>query len=253
MRSCLYRKLLRGQCGCPKQVYRNAKSRITKSRHVTLLRLASHESMRRKSRVRDYHIELGRFTKKVECPHIGSLLGLGVKLRVGDRQGRIKCHSALCVNVACEQEIKPDRRVGVRPWLRVLGLRCCGHHDGRGDGKRRATQETVSDTHSGHFASSKRYASTANLIAGQTCISIRSGTAKVGGYCGRKRLNEYGRKRTSAAPASMSVQGLKQKSAPRPRGSRMNRTGRRGITCGWRGWVGLTCIKWRYRPSHKRH
>src|SRR3974390_3073567 len=94
-----------------------------------------------------------------------------VKLRVGDRQRRIKCHFALCVSVACEKEIKPDRRVGVRPWLRVLGVRSCGHHDGRGDGKRRAKQVTVSDTDSGHFASSKRYGSTASLITGLSMVT----------------------------------------------------------------------------------
>jgi carbonic anhydrase len=54
---------------------------------------------------------------KVEGPHIGESPRVGLKLRVGNCQLRIKCHFALRVDVACDQKIEPYRRVGVRPWL----------------------------------------------------------------------------------------------------------------------------------------
>jgi hypothetical protein len=57
---------------------------------------------------------------------------MGVKLCIGDRQLRVKGNFALRVQVARNQEIKPDRRVRVRPWFGILGFRGCGHYH-RGD------------------------------------------------------------------------------------------------------------------------
>ena len=78
--------------------------------------------MRGKGRVRHYHVELGGLTQKVEGSHIGQRFSVGVKLRVGDRQRRIKRNLTIRVDVARDQKINSDRRVGVRPWLGVLGV-----------------------------------------------------------------------------------------------------------------------------------
>src|SRR4249919_424363 len=99
------RKLLHRKRRGAEQVYRKAKSGITKSRHLPHARLAVYEAMRGERRIGHYHIELGRLARYIEGSRVGQDSRLGLKFCVGDRGRWIEGNLPLGIKVTANQEI----------------------------------------------------------------------------------------------------------------------------------------------------
>ena len=82
--------------------------------------------MRGKRRIRQYDIELGGFAPDIEGSHVGQGFGVGMKLCVGDRQGRIKGNFALEYRWPAIRKLSPtgafEYDLGSASWAVALAI-----------------------------------------------------------------------------------------------------------------------------------